>query len=154
MIETLQAGGERRFVAGEDFAKFRYGDLVYLHEMNILAELETPGSGRKFTGPVDMKLKKSLLPAFLDEHRRDLEDGLMVLDEPLRHLSILREHDGIEIVPEALERSWYWLSIRYGFGDESVSLGRRSAGKSARATGLHPAPSRLGRCECSRIPCT
>jgi len=69
-----------------------------------------------------MKLKKSLLPAFLDQHRQELADGLPLLDEPLRHLSILWEHDGIEIVTEALERSWYWLSVRYGFGSESVSL--------------------------------
>jgi superfamily II DNA or RNA helicase len=121
-IQVLQSSGETRFLAGGDFAKFRYGDLVYLHEMNVLAELETPGSGRRFAAPVNMKLKKSLLPAFLDEHRSDLEDGLLVLDEPLRHLSILRDHDDIEIVSEALDRSWYWLSIRYGFGDESVSL--------------------------------
>jgi superfamily II DNA or RNA helicase len=122
MIQALQDSGEARFFAGEDFARFRYGDLVYLREMNILAELETPGAERRFVAPMNMRLKRSLLPAYLDEHRRDLEDGALVLDEPLRELSILREHDGIEIVPEALDRSWYWLSIRYGFGDESVSL--------------------------------
>ena len=134
MIQALQATGERRFLAGRDFEKFRYGDLVYLHELQVLAEMERPGSGRKFAAPVDMRLKKSLLPGFLDEHRRDLEEGLLVLDNPLAHLRILRQHDFLEVVSGAMERSWYWLSVRYGFGDESVSLAEvleaRRAGRS------------------------
>jgi superfamily II DNA or RNA helicase len=122
VIQALQSSGEAKFFAGKEFAKFRYGDLVYLREMNILAELEKPGSGRKFTAPVSMRLEKSRLPAFLDEHRREIAEGLLVLDDPLRHLSVLREYDRVEIVPGALERSWHWLSIRYGFGSDSVSL--------------------------------
>jgi superfamily II DNA or RNA helicase len=121
-IQALQATGESRFIQGEDFAKFRYGDLVYLRDLNVLAELEAVGSGRKFTAPVAMRLEKSRLPAFLDEHRNAIEEGALVLDEPLRHLSILRDCDRVEIAPDAIERSWYWLSIRYGFGTESVSL--------------------------------
>lgn len=122
VIQALQSSGETKFFQGQDFAKFRYGDLVYLREMNILAELEVPGAGRRFTSPVSMRLEKSRLPAFLDEHRHEIEEGLVVLDDPLRHLSILREYDGVEIIPDALQRNWYWLSIRYGFGNASVSL--------------------------------
>jgi superfamily II DNA or RNA helicase len=121
-IQALQATGESKFYQGEDFAKFRYGDLVYLRELNILAEVEAVGSVRKFTAPIAMRLEKSRLPAFLDEHRKAIEEGALVLDEPLRHLSILRDCDRVEIVPDAIERSWYWLSIRYGFGTDSVSL--------------------------------
>ncbi|MGA2260764.1 MAG: DEAD/DEAH box helicase [Acidobacteriota bacterium] len=121
-IQALQATGESKFFLSENFAKFRYGDLVYLRELKVLAELEAAGSGRKFTAPVAMRLEKSRLPAFLDEHRNAIEEGALVLDESLRHLSILRDCDRVEIVPDAIERSWYWLSIRYGFGTESVSL--------------------------------
>ncbi len=63
MIQTLQSSGEARFIASEDCARFRYGDLVYLREMNILAELETPGTARRFVAPTSMKLKRSQLPA-------------------------------------------------------------------------------------------
>ncbi len=121
-ILSLQANGEKKFFEGKDFATYRYGDLVYLREMHILAELETPGSGRKFTAPASMRLEKSRLPAFLDEHRDEIDKGLVVLDEPLQQLSVLREYDRVEIVPDALERSWYWLSVRYGFGSDSISL--------------------------------
>ncbi len=122
VIQALQSSGEARFYDSRECANFRYGDLVYLREMNILAELETPGSGRRFTAPVSMRLEKSRLPSFLDEHRTEIQEGLVVLDDRLRHLSILREYDRIEIIPDAIERSWYWLSIRYGFGTSSVSL--------------------------------
>ncbi len=121
-IQAIQASGEKQFFEGRDFAKFRYGDLVYLRELKVLAELEVPGAGRKFTSPVSMRLQQSQLPAFLDEHRLEIEEGSLLLDEPLRNLSVLREYDTIEIAPGALERSWYWLSVRYGFGCESVSL--------------------------------
>jgi hypothetical protein len=124
MIQTLQSSGEARFLASEDFARFRYGDLVYLREMNILAVLETPGAGRRFVAPTDMKLKRSLLPAYLDEHRRDLEDGLLVLDDPLRDLSILREHDTIEIVPEPS-------------GPEPISRQKLASGSAGRITTKH-----------------
>ena len=61
VIQALQSSGETKFVQGQDFAKFRYGDLVYLREMNILAELEVPGAGRRFTSPVSMRLEKTWL---------------------------------------------------------------------------------------------
>ncbi|NWG14013.1 MAG: DEAD/DEAH box helicase [Acidobacteria bacterium] len=122
VIQALQSSGESRFYDSKECAGFRYGDLVYIPELHILAELETPGSGRRFTTPVSMRLEKSRLPAFLDEHRQEIQEGLLVLEERLRHLSVLREYDRIEIVPDAIERSWYWLSIRYRFGDASVSL--------------------------------
>jgi len=138
-IQTLQSSGEAKFFEGEDFAKFRYGDLVYIKEMNVLAELEQPGTGRKFTAPISMRLKKSQLPDFLDEHRREVEEGFLVMDGHLKSLSILREFDRMEIIPDALKRSWYWLSVRYGFGSESVSLAEvlraRREGKSYLETG-------------------
>ncbi len=122
VIQALQASGEARFYDSREYARFRYGELVYIREMNILAELETPGSGRRFTAPVSMRLERSRLPSFLDEHRHEIQEGLLVLEERLRHLSVLREYDRIEIAPDAIDRSWYWLSIRYGFGVSSVSL--------------------------------
>jgi SNF2 family DNA or RNA helicase len=121
-IQALQATGETKFFESRDFSKFRYGDLVFLQEMNVLAELEQPGSGRRFTAPVSMSLKKSRLPFLLDEHRDEIEKGIIVLDEPLRKLSVFREFDRVEISLDALQRSWYWLSLHYSFGPETISL--------------------------------
>jgi SNF2 family DNA or RNA helicase len=121
-IQALQVTGEAKFFEQEDFAKFRYGDLVFLKEMNVLAELEPPDSNRRFAPPVSMKLTKSRLPFLLDEHREEIEKGTIVLDEPLQALSVHRDFDRIEIELDALKRSWHWLSIHYGFGSETISL--------------------------------
>jgi superfamily II DNA or RNA helicase len=126
VIRALQANGEERFLERRDLEKFRYGNLIYLKTLGVLAELEREGQERKFRAPVSMKLKRSQVPSFLAEHGDALGEGLLVLDEPLRDRKIWKEADRIEIpaasLEEALERSWYWLAIEYGFGADSVSL--------------------------------
>jgi hypothetical protein len=122
VIQALQDSGEARFFESPDFAKFRYGDLVYIKEMNVLAELEQPGAERRFANPTAMKLKRSQLPSFLDEYRKELDTGNLVLEGPLRKLAVFRDFDRIEIELDALQRSWYWISMRYGLGEESISL--------------------------------
>jgi superfamily II DNA or RNA helicase len=121
-IQALQESGEARFFESKDLVKFRYGDLVYIKEMNILAEMEKPGTGRRFTAPVSMRLKKSLLPSFISDHSNAIEEGSIVLSRSLRNLRVFREFDRLEITLDALKRSWYWLSAHYGFGDQTVSL--------------------------------
>jgi SNF2 family DNA or RNA helicase len=122
VIQALQDSGEAKFFENPDFTKFRYGDLVFIKEMNVLTELEQPGAERRFANPTAMKLKKSQLPSFLDEHRQEIDSGSLVLEGPLRKLSVFREFDRVEIELDALQRSWYWISVRYGFGDEFISL--------------------------------
>src|ERR1700724_3276010 len=112
-IAAIQASGEERYFHSAELERFRYGDLVYLRELGILAELESPGRERKFRAPIEMRLTRSQV----------WEAGSLVLDGPLRHRRLLRDFDAVQIAGEALERSWYWLSIRYGFGNEAVSLG-------------------------------
>ncbi|HYO11932.1 MAG TPA: DEAD/DEAH box helicase, partial [Thermoanaerobaculia bacterium] len=128
VIRTLQENGEERFWERSDFEKFRYGNLIWIRELGVLAELEREGKERKFKAPVSMKLKRSQVPGYLDEHREALGEGLLVLDEPLRDRRIFKEVDRVEIsaldLETALERSWYWLAVEYGFGSETVSLAR------------------------------
>jgi len=40
-------------------------------------------------------------------------------NEPLR---VIREFSSMEIRPEFLERDWCWLSVKYGYGNRSISL--------------------------------
>lgn len=128
VIRALQANGEEKFYERRDFEKFRYGHLVYIRELGVLAELEREGKERKFRAPVSMKLQKSQVPAYLDEHREALGEGLLVLDEPLRDRRIWKEAEHLRIaavdLDAALERSWLWLAVEYGFGNETVSLAR------------------------------
>jgi SNF2 family DNA or RNA helicase len=126
VIRALQANGEERFFEHRDFERFRYGNLIYIKELGVLAELEREGRERKFKAPVSMKLQRGQVASFLADHQEALGEGLLVLDEPLRELRIFKEFDRIEIsavdFETALERSWYWLALEYGFGSHSVSL--------------------------------
>ncbi len=121
-IQLLQENGERNFFENKDLKKFTYGPLVYIKGMGIMAQLEQPGKPRKFKAPVKMVLKKSQVPIFLEEHEDDLKDGLFVVDNTVEGLKILKNFDRIEIRPEFLDRDWYWLSVRYGFGNQTISL--------------------------------
>ena len=121
-IQLIQENGEETFFENKALEKFTYGNLVYLKEMGILAQLETPERPRKFKAPVKMVLKKSQVPVFLEEYEDDLNGGPFLLDDNLTGLKIFKEFDCIEIRPETLEREWWWLSVRYGFGNQRISL--------------------------------
>ncbi|HEX2225377.1 MAG TPA: DEAD/DEAH box helicase [Thermoanaerobaculia bacterium] len=125
LIRSLQAVGERRFIARLD--RFRYGDLAYVRDLAILAELEKPSQERKFKAPAQLKLQRCHVPSFYDELRGNRPGGQNVLAAPLRDRRVYKTYDRIEIRPaadsrEALQRSWYWLAVEYGFGNQAVSL--------------------------------
>ena len=111
------------FFESEDFQRYRYGDLVYVKPLGILAELEKQhGRTRRFSAPVKMTLKKSQIPSFLEEHGHELTESDFVVDEEVEKLKILTVFDRLEINPLTLERDWCWLDVRYGFGRSSISL--------------------------------
>ena len=122
MIQVLQESGEAKFFDREDLERFQYGDLVYVKELGILAELEPPGKDRWFTSPTRMVLKKCQIPTFLQEIHDDLQKGLHIVDATVKRLKIYDRFDRVELIPEAIDRDWCWLSLRYGFGSSSVSL--------------------------------
>lgn len=129
-IRALQASGEERFFTRDDLEKFCYGRLVYLPELGVLAELEQPGKERKFRAPHQMKLARGQVVAFLDEHREAIAEGELVLDDALRGFDVIKKFDWVELEGEALERSWYYLSARYGFGSTEVTLAELLEAKS------------------------
>jgi superfamily II DNA or RNA helicase len=122
IIQMIQADGESRFFERQDYEKFRYGDLVYIKELNLLAELEDPDRPRKFKAPVKMVLRKSQIPSFLEEIRAELEQDLHQVDESVRGLRIFKQYERIEIAADTIERDWCWLSLKYGFGNSALSL--------------------------------
>ena len=123
LIQLLQQDGEERFFERKDLNKFRYGNLVYLKELDLLAELEPSGKiQRRFVSPRKMVLKKSKIPSFLQEFGEELSQGLHIVDASVKGLKIFKKYDRVEISPEALDRDWCWLSMSYGFGNASISL--------------------------------
>ncbi len=123
IIRKMQMKGLPRYFRSPDFKKMRHGDLVYLRELGVLAELEASGQERKFRAPLLMRLQRGNIGSFEEEHpATDTSGGEKVLAEPLRGLQIWKEYDFVEISTEALERSWFYLSVKYGFGDQAISL--------------------------------
>lgn len=123
VIQVLQESGEARFFEREDLERFRYGDLVYVPELSVLAELEYPAKmPRRFNSPVRMALKKSQVPSFLQELGDDLCEGPHIVDAAVKSLKIYSQCDAVEIDLAAIDRDWCWLSFRYGFGSSFISL--------------------------------
>jgi len=122
-IQVLQGGGEAKFFEREGLERFQYGDLIYIKELGILAELEPPGKmERRFRAPVKMVLKRSHVPTFLQEFGNELRQGPHIVDPAVKGLRIFREYDRMEITPMAIDRDWCWLSLNYGFGNSAISL--------------------------------
>ena len=122
-IVLRQANGAKKYLESEDFKKYRYGDLVYLKDLGLMAELEKQGGKiRRFNSPERMILKKSQVPAFIEEYQEDIRSGRIVAETENTGLTILKSFDRMEINPDAMDRDWLWLDVRYGFGDTEVSL--------------------------------
>ena len=114
-IDGLQALGEARLLASPSLRLFRYGRLVYLPTVGVLAEMETPGSERRFMAPVAMQLVKSALPTLAlppDEKTAG----------PPAILRVFEEYDAIEITGASFEGGAYWLNLSYAVGQGFVSL--------------------------------
>jgi superfamily II DNA or RNA helicase len=124
VIRTLQVRGQARYYRGQELARYRYGTLVFVRELGVLAELERPGQERKFRTPKMLRLQRSMVPTFAEENDEEVEveEVAEAEDRPLRGPEVFSSYDYVQISPETLERSWYWLSVNYGFGEQSVSL--------------------------------
>lgn len=122
LIQLIQQDGEARFFEREALDRFTYGDLVFVPELGVLAEIEPPEkSPRKFVSPVRMVLKKSQIPSFLEDFQVEIQDGSMIGDG-VKGLKVFDRFDRIEFKVEAIERDWCWISVSYGLGNMAVSL--------------------------------
>ncbi len=146
IIQILQEDGEARFFEREDLERFRYGDLVYIKELSLLAELEPQGNlQRRFAAPIKMVLKKSQVPSFLQEFGDELQGGSHIIDASVKRLKIYTRFDEIKVTPETIDRDWCWLSFEYGFGNSTISLAEILR---AKKEGQHFIPTSDGWVDC------
>jgi SNF2 family DNA or RNA helicase len=122
MVKVIQKEGESRFFEREALERFIYGDLVYVKELGILAELESPKKTRKFRAPVKMTIKEHQVPSFLDDVGEEVFIKQFLVDPDVKGLKVLRTVDQVEFHPQAIDQDWCWLSINYGFGESKISL--------------------------------
>ncbi|MEM7048849.1 MAG: DEAD/DEAH box helicase [Acidobacteriota bacterium] len=119
VLRALELDGEERFF--EDRERFRYGSLVFLEELGVLAEVEKRAADRPLTR---LRLERGQIPSFLESEREAFEDGSLVLAEPLRHLTLFKEIDDLRVDVGADHEKGLWesLAVTCGFADESVAL--------------------------------
>lgn len=133
LLRLIQKDGEARFFERENIKRFQYGDLYYIEELGILAEDQYPKlPPDKFKEPVKTVIDRSRVPAFLEEFSADIADDTYRIDENIKRLKIITDFDRVEITPEALERDWCWISVKYGMGSQWVSLSDILAAKRAK----------------------
>ena len=133
LVRFIQKNGEAKFFERKDLKRFQYGDLIYIKELGILAEDQYPKAPpKKFREPIMTVIKKSQVPSFLEEFKTDLKKGPYRVDQKVRRLKILKHFEKVEIRPEAINRDWCWLSVRYGAGNQSVSLAEILQAKQAK----------------------
>ena len=77
-------------------------------------------------------IKRSRIPAFLEEFRTVLNSDAYRIDDNIKRLKIIKDVYRVEITPELLERDWCWFSVKYGMGSQWISLSDILAAKRAK----------------------
>ena len=121
-LRLVQEAGEYRTLEGIDFKRFQYGDLVYIPQLNLMADMVAEVPSGKLAVSRPTLIKGAQIPYFLDAHREDLASGRIVLPENEDGLRILDRFDRLRVDGERLERDWCHLAVFYGFGSADVSL--------------------------------
>jgi superfamily II DNA or RNA helicase len=123
LVQVTEEGGKTRTFAREGLERFRYGDLFYVKELGLLAQIESPGRiEANFPTLTKTVIRKAEVPRFLQDFGQYLQEGPHIVDATVKNLRIYSRFDRVEITPAVLKRDWCWLSARYGFGNSSISL--------------------------------
>ncbi len=123
LVQVVAEGGKTKTFSREALERFRYGDLFYVKDFGLLAQMESLGRiEAKFPKITKTALKKAEVPGFLQEFEQDLQEGSHIVDATVKDLKIYSRFERVEITPAVLKRDWCWLSGRYGFGKSSISL--------------------------------
>jgi SNF2 family DNA or RNA helicase len=107
----------------EELTSQRYGDLVFLKEPGVFATVAPPNSrAPRITDDDKLVVKRSRVPAFLDQFRQMLSQPPYELDAKVQRLRIFKDFDSATIDPGVLRRDWCWLSVSYQFGKTHIGL--------------------------------
>jgi SNF2 family DNA or RNA helicase len=119
----MPADGKPVYFSRDDLSGFQYGDLSYLKDPGVFVTLAPPDPrAPRITHDDKMVVKRSRVPAFLDQFSQVFSREPYELDHKVQRLRIFKTFDSVIISPEALRRDWCWLSVNYRFGKSTLSL--------------------------------
>jgi len=122
-LRIIRMNGEFRLLDSIDLKRFQYDDLVYIPELNILADMVVPDTlSEELKTRATTIIKKSQIPAFIAKHEAELGTDHFRIDKTIKGFKILKQYDRIVINPRSIDRDWCWLSVQYGFGNSQLSL--------------------------------
>ncbi len=124
--------GKEKYFDPAAQASAQFEDFYFFEDLNLLLKDRRPVKRLPtFIPQLPMTVPRNMVPQFLLDNGRELDSDLYRLDPRIKDLSIITDIDEMEISPESLERDWYWLSVTYGRGRQSVSLAAILAAKQA-----------------------
>ncbi len=107
----------------KELENFRYEDLFYWPEIRRFVRIEQPDLlAEQFQQAFTKIVKNEKIPAILAKLGDSIWGPPHLVDDSVRNMRIFRTFERIEIEPKAIERDWYWLSIHYGLGNNTISL--------------------------------
>jgi superfamily II DNA or RNA helicase len=130
-VDLLVAHGEEILDEDPKRAPFRYGDLAFVQELQALVALDDEGHRWVDHDPDELRLLPARIATFRTEPPAGLEEVPSFLEAPLGDLGIFTEFDYMELIPDEAQSdeplvtgrgSELALDVRYGFGDDEVSL--------------------------------
>ena len=121
-VDLLVAHGEDE-LESEERERFRYDNLVFVEELEILVELDEDPNAWELPDPEQLILDGARVRSFRTEPPPEGDEGRLFLDNPMSELGIFTEFDYMELVPDEEEdEEELSLEIRFGFGDEEVAI--------------------------------
>jgi superfamily II DNA or RNA helicase len=125
LYELAGTGGEPSvYYTEEDLEGGRYGDLAFLEDLKAFVRVESIDRELKSRWARKIVVKRDRVPAFLDQFQDTMAQGPYVIDASVSDLKIFKGFDRSVLSPEAIRRDWCWLSVDYGFGNNTLSLAR------------------------------
>ena len=108
----------RAYLDAEDIERFRYGSLVWVKELGVLADLERPGDNRRFAAPARVTLRGHQIPGFLEA----VGEEVVVGDSVIAGLRVHHDWDALEIESEAESEGTLRVKIGCNFDGAVVPL--------------------------------
>ena len=130
-VDLLVAHGEEVLSEDPRRASLRWGAHAYVEELEALVELDDQAHRWVDQDPAQVLLRPARVEAFRSAPPAKLEEVPSFLEAPLGDLGIFTEFDYMELIPDEGEEaesalagrgSELALDVRYGFGDDEVSL--------------------------------